>query len=146
MNILFVCTGNTCRSPMAEAILHHKNIDGIDVRSAGVFAMNGQDPSYNALQVLKEQSIEHKKKARMLTENDIDWATYILTMTLGHKEAVIKQFPNASNKTFTLKEFVNGEHGDITDPYGGSLEIYRKTYHELYSLINHLVQKLYPND
>jgi len=143
-NILFVCTGNTCRSPMAEAMLKNKAGKGIYVKSAGVFASNGSDASPQTKQVLAEKGIISNHKSSSVTQELIDWATYILTMTSSHKHAVLSSFPNITDKVYTLKEFVaeSGMNSDISDPFGGSIDIYRETYEELEPLIDALLTKL----
>ncbi|WP_272893746.1 low molecular weight protein arginine phosphatase [Heyndrickxia oleronia] len=141
MNILFICTGNTCRSPMAEAILKNKGIKGISVRSAGIFAMDGQHASIQTQQVLDENSIEHNHVSKKLSVEDIEWATKIITMTMDHKRFILDTYPFASEKVFTLKEAANGHLGDtdVMDPFGGSIEVYRETYNELTKLIENLI-------
>ncbi|RLQ93503.1 low molecular weight protein arginine phosphatase [Falsibacillus albus] len=141
-NILFICTGNTCRSPMAEAILRNKQNDQIEVRSAGVFAFDGSPASTNTKKVLEENNISHSHTSSLLKEEDVKWATYIFTMTSGHKATVLNMFPQAGDKTFTLNEFVDGKGLDVADPYGGSVEIYRETFGELDKLIDKLLDKL----
>ncbi|WP_077215073.1 low molecular weight protein arginine phosphatase [Bacillus dakarensis] len=143
IRILFVCTGNTCRSPMAEAILKSKGIPGIEVKSAGVFAANGASASQHTQTVLKEQNITHDHRSSMLTEESVNWATYILTMTWSHKDSINNMFPMAAGKTFTLKEFAEGDsYGDISDPFGGPLELYRQTYKELHDIIDKIIKKI----
>lgn len=143
VRILFVCTGNTCRSPMAEAILKSMQIPGMEVRSAGVFAIDGSDASINTRKVLEENEISHSHRSSMLTPELVEWATYILTMTSGHKQTVISMYPEAGRKTFTLKEFAGAsENLDINDPFGGSIEIYRKAYEEIYENIKKITGKL----
>jgi protein arginine phosphatase len=143
--ILFVCTGNTCRSPMAEAILKNKNIDGVEVKSSGIFAINGGDASTNAKQVLVENKIEHQHQSTSLTHKEVEWATLILTMTSSHKAAIAENFPAAAQKTFTLKEFI-GKDGDVdvdvSDPFGGDIDMYRKTFNELEKLIDAAIIRL----
>ncbi|MGM0875097.1 MAG: low molecular weight protein arginine phosphatase [Bacillota bacterium] len=145
-NVLFVCTGNTCRSPMAEALLKHvKNSDQLDVKSAGVFAIDGSDASRYAIEALSEKGIQCSHQSSSLSKELVDWATIILTMTNNHKQSVIDLYPQAGRKTYTLAEYVskNGEGKmEITDPFGGSLHMYRQTLSDLEGFIEKLIIKL----
>lgn len=141
MKILFVCTGNTCRSPMAEAIVHAHGIDGMEARSAGIYA--GEAPlSAKAQQVLSEQAIEFDHISKPLNLMDVEWAELILTMTHSHKILIMQHYPEIATKLHTVKEFAEGSGGDISDPFGGSLNDYRRTFDELESLIDKLVKQL----
>lgn len=143
-NILFVCTGNTCRSPMAEAILRNYQIEGISVKSAGVYAFPGDSASVNAKLVLEDNQISHNHMASTFSEKDVEWADYIFTMTEGHKQLIASRYPQAIERTFTLKEFVLGDpyDRDVSDPYGGSKQMYERTFIELKQLISGLVEKI----
>ena len=142
MNILFVCTGNTCRSAMAAAIMdkiaEERNLE-VRIESAGVSAFDGEAASAGAVRALEKYDIDlsyHRSKT--VTADLIKQSDLILTMTLSHKRILE---PIAGDKVFTLSEYV-GATGDILDPYGGGLETYEQTAEELYGLLNRLADKL----
>jgi glycine hydroxymethyltransferase len=128
--ILFVCTGNVCRSPMAEGLFRHAVRGRGDYRvlSAGVGAVDGQPPSAHAVRALKELNIDiGRQRSRMLTSELVNQADYIFGMTHGHVDAVMLLYPQAAEKTFLLREFdetLDIYEKDISDPIGGSYEIY----------------------
>jgi protein-tyrosine phosphatase len=131
---------------MAEALLKHvKNSDQVDVRSAGVFAIDGNDASRYTIEALSEKGIHCSHQSSSLSEELVEWATIILTMTNNHKQSVIDLYPHAGRKTYTLTEYVaedKTKKKDITDPFGGSLQMYRQTLSDLEGLMNKLVNKL----
>ncbi len=143
MNIYFVCTGNTCRSPMAAAILKSKKIPSVEVKSAGIFAMSGSPMSQNSQLILQEQHINYDHLSKPVSLEELKWANLILTMTSGHKEALLQVYPQVADKTFTLKEYVFGKGDlDVLDPFGGDLSMYRVTFTELNQLMDELEKKL----
>jgi len=141
-NILFVCTGNTCRSPLAENLLRHKAGERYQVKSAGVAAFPGGDATSHVKSLLQEKGIEMNHSSQMVTPELLDWADIVLTMTEGHKALLMDHFPEKADYIFTLKEYVNQSAADVNvmDPYGGSLETYRETMKELDALLDKLLQ------
>ncbi|MBT2288246.1 low molecular weight protein arginine phosphatase [Paenibacillus albidus] len=118
LHILIVCTGNTCRSPMAEGLLRKLALErGIDleVRSAGVSAIPGTTISRHAAAILREEGIDDQVKSSQVTGQTIAWADLVLTLTGGHKRHLLQYFPKAVAKTYTLKEYVHDEAAITSD-------------------------------
>jgi protein-tyrosine-phosphatase len=106
--VLIVCTGNTCRSPMAEAMLRDlaaRSGKPLEIRSAGVATAEGLPISAHAAATLRKRNLELPGSSSVLTADEVLWANLILTMTAGHKRAILERFPEALSKTYTLKEY-----------------------------------------
>lgn len=130
MNILLVCTGNTCRSPMAEGILK-KLLPQHNISSAGIYTADGLGASHYAIEVSKEIDVDiSQHKSRQITEEIINDSDLILCMTHSHT----KKLEHVKEKTFTLGGFI-GADDEISDPYGGKLDEYRYCRQQLEGLL-----------
>ena len=129
-SILFVCTGNICRSPIAEGLFRALigNRKDIEVASAGVHAVRGQPPSLYAVQVCEDEGIDITRlRSQPLTATLVERATHIFAMTGAHLETIQMLFPHGAEKSFLLREFE--EPGttvwrDVPDPIGLGRDVY----------------------
>jgi protein-tyrosine phosphatase len=146
MKLLFVCTGNTCRSPMAECIMKAKNT-GWDIESAGISADDGHMASENAIRVMEEKGLDLTKfRSKMLTREAASEADLIITMTRSHADAILLSSADYADKVSTIYKFAHGEQKDVTDPYGGDFHVYKKCADELTRLIDEIALKLGKED
>ena len=143
--ILFVCTGNTCRSPLAEnflkKLLAGKARRRIEVSSAGLTALPGSPPSFHSLRVALENSISlEEHQARLVTSEHVEQADLIVVMEPGHRKQLLDLYPHASEKIYLLRHFArygSRERG-IHDPYGLNLEAYRFCFEDMKECIQSL--------
>ncbi len=142
VNILFVCTGNTCRSPMAAALFNkiaiEKNLD-VKIESAGIFAVSGEGASAEAIIAMKKYDIDllghHSQviNTELLKKSDL-----VLTMTATHKMLIE---PSCAGRVYTLCELA-GVDGDIKDPYGGNAEEYEECAEDIYNALLKVADKI----
>jgi len=144
-HILFVCSGNTCRSPLAEGIARSLlgGRDGYSVSSAGTSASEGVPASSNSAEVASEHGIDLAgHRSRLLSGTLVREADLIVTMGGGHMETVGAIEPGALAYTCLLSDFSEQLDGDIDDPIGGGLDTYGRTYENLLAGIQAMLDGL----
>lgn len=139
-NILIVCTANICRSPVAAALLsdrlRRQGLPDWRVRSAGTWAMEPRGASRYSIEVARREGLDlSRHRSTMIDERHLTDADLVLTMEVGHAEALRAEFPQQAHKVYMLAEMV-GHTYNIADPYGGPYEEYERMYEGLTEVID----------
>lgn len=138
--ILFVCTGNTCRSPMAEYLFRKLIKDyevEIEVSSAGIYALEGNKASIYSQEVMKEIGVDITKHSSKKVDSKLmERANYVFTMTKEQAEILKSFYPKYSYKIYTLSD------EDILDPYGKDIETYREVRDKIEKELKNLIKNI----
>lgn len=152
MKIMFVCTGNICRSAMAHRMLEQRlqelGKNDLEVYSCGIYAENGDGSTYNAIEAMKAYHVDlSMHRATNIQESGIEEMDLILCASLAHKYSIQQMYPKLKDKVFTIKEYVgykqNDGDMDIMDPWGYDSHIYQSCAEEISICIEMLLEKLY---
>ena len=142
MKIMFVCTGNTCRSPLAQALMAEKlkkiGREDIIVDSCGICCEEGVPISENSRKVLEERGIEFLHTSKSVQSIDVDEVDYFICMTKSHKMYLSTVID--INKIYCFDDITHD--GDILDPFGQDLDVYRKTADQIDKALDILISKI----
>lgn len=147
--IMFVCTGNICRSAMAHHYMQKKVKDlnmenDYLITSSGTYAVYGEKSTNNAIEAMKKYNVDMTShRATPIEDSNILDVDLIICMTSNHKRIILSLYPNLKNKVFTLKEYVDPsiEYKDIDDPWGLSQSVYESCAKEIVKYVDKLIEK-----
>lgn len=147
MRLLFVCTGNTCRSAMSEALARRlaaeRGLHDVAVSSAGTSAWEGAPASDGALLVAMEQGIDlNAHRARVLSKEIVEESDLILVMSVHHRERALAL--GGEGRTFLLTDYASRSSlgNPVLDPFGGDLDTYRSTFAEMEREITRVLDRI----
>ena len=149
MKIMFICTGNICRSAMAEGymkkVVKEQKLD-IDVCSSGIYGEEGCKASYLAKEAMSEYGVNlDSHVAKITSKTNIKDMDLILCATAGHKRILLQMYPDLSEKIYTMKEYAYDDERkkqDISDPWGYDITVYRRCASELVDSIDNIVRRI----
>lgn len=148
IHVIFICTGNICRSAMADGYLKYRlneleRVNEIKVSSAGTQAtQNEESPIYAKKAIAKYGANIEKHTATTLENSNIEEAQYVLVMTEKHKQDVISKYPNLMGKVKLLGEYAKDKkYKEIDDPWGYSFEVYENCAKEIVDSIEGFIKK-----
>lgn len=146
--IMFICTGNICRSAMADGLMKkliQDNQKQVEVYSCGIFAEDGEGPTFNAKEAIKQYDVDiNNHKATNIRNSKIKEMDVILCATLAHKNNVISMYPELKDKIFTIKEYADYDKNDldIPDPWGYDIETYRFCAETINKCLKKIIEKI----
>lgn len=146
--IMFICTGNICRSAMADAYMKKRVLEEklpIEICSSGVYAENHAQASYLAIEAMKEYDVDLTGHKATNTQNsNISQMDIILCATTGHKQLLLQMMPNLRERIYTIKEYAYGkecDNLDISDPWGYDATVYRSCANQIVQAIEKIIEK-----
>lgn len=150
--VLFVCTGNSCRSPMAEGYLKKllKNKGDVEVFSAGLAGFEDLGATQEAIETMRHHGVDISgHQSKRLEPEMVDKATLVLAMTKFHRMKILEMSPQAEGKVYLLKEFdqrPEESYLDIPDPMGHPIEDYEICFEKMKNPIDYIAEKILKNN